>query len=350
MANTQANKRGSSQSLAHKQAEEEGEEERYLLEGEEVLDGSECCSTDLGAAQLGHDRSGCCMARARRIWVLLDRGVMMSRQCVNRALLDEESSTVHGQKTKGVTSSSRSHGAVSNIKEWSRLQLVTMTGLVACAVLVVPSTNAVDALKTCACLLKECRIRTLYTGFFTRLAVQQFVQDPSQPAILYNHDNEFLHYQDDWYIISFKVENKEDDYIFVYYRGRNDAWDRYGGVVLYTRSKVVPGTIALELERAAKNVGRDFSTFIRTDNTCGPEPPLVERIEKTVEEGEKTIIREVQEIEVEVEELEKEEVILFKMLADGLMEPKPKKKVNTTNEIDVIFQATKSSGKKHKPW
>ncbi|TVU13906.1 hypothetical protein EJB05_37339, partial [Eragrostis curvula] len=170
------------------------------------------------------------------------------------------------------------------------------------------------------------RIRTPDNGFFTRSAVQRFVQDPSQPAILYNHDNEYLHYQDDWYIISSKVENKEDDYIFVYYRGRNDAWDGYGGAVLYTRSKVVPETIIPEVERAAKSVGRDFSTFIRTDNTCGPEPPLAERIEKTVEQGEKTIIREVQEIEGEiegeVEELEKEESTLLQRLAEGFMEVK----------------------------
>lgn len=44
------------------------------------------------------------------------------------------------------------------------------------------------------------RIRTPDTGFFTRSAVQTFVQDPTFPGILYNHDNEFLHYQDDWYV------------------------------------------------------------------------------------------------------------------------------------------------------
>uniref|UniRef100_A0A0A9CZV7 VDE lipocalin domain-containing protein n=1 Tax=Arundo donax TaxID=35708 RepID=A0A0A9CZV7_ARUDO len=403
---------------------------------------------------------------------------MMSRQCSNRIFLTGGSNILHGPKSRG--RATRSQGAVrfngccvragfwrtkrlpvmvtpseiiavlqasdvfSTIRKWSKLQLVTMTGMMACAILVVPSADAVDALKTCTCLLKECRIelakcisnpscaaniaclqtcnnrpdetecqikcgdlfensvvdefnecavsrkkcvpkksdvgefpvpdpsalvknfnladfngkwyissglnptfdtfdcqlhefhvegnklvgnitwriRTPDTGFFTRSTVQRFVQDTSQPAILYNHDNEYLHYQDDWYIISSKVENKEDDYIFVYYRGRNDAWDGYGGAVVYTRSKTVPETIVPELERAAKSVGRDFSTFIRTDNTCGPEPPLVERIEKTVEEGEKTIVREVQEIEGEVKELEEEEVTLFQRLAEGLMELK----------------------------
>lgn len=43
------------------------------------------------------------------------------------------------------------------------------------------------------------RIGTPDGGFFNRTAVQKFVQDPSQPGILYNHDNEYLHYEDDWY-------------------------------------------------------------------------------------------------------------------------------------------------------
>ncbi|KAL3523398.1 hypothetical protein ACH5RR_016232 [Cinchona calisaya] len=165
------------------------------------------------------------------------------------------------------------------------------------------------------------RIGTPDSGFFTRSTLQRFVQDPKYPGILYNHDNEFLHYQDDWYILSSQIENKPDDYVFVYYRGSNDAWDGYGGSVVYTRSAVLPESIVPELQRAAQSVGRDFSKFIRTDNTCGPEPPLVERLEKTVEVGEKTIIKEVEEIEGEIEsEVEKvkdTEMTLFKRLAEG---------------------------------
>ncbi|CAD5178864.1 violaxanthin de-epoxidase, chloroplastic-like [Musa acuminata AAA Group] len=330
------------------------------------------------------------------------------------------------------------------VNKWNQLYVTTITGLLACTLLFVPSAEAVDSLKTCSCLLKECRvelakcianpscaanvaclqtcndrpdetecqikcgdlfensvvdefndcavsrkkcvprksnvgefpvpdpsvvvrtfnisdfsgkwyitsglnptfdtfdcqlhefhvesdrlvgnlswrIRTPDSGFFTRSAVQRFVQDPSQPGVLYNHDNEYLHYQDDWYIISSKVENKDDDYIFVYYRGRNDAWDGYGGAVVYTKSAVLPESIVPELEKAAKSIGHDFSKFIRTDNTCGPEPPLVERLEKTVEEGERTIIREVEQIEGEVEEIGKTEVTLLQRLADGFMEVK----------------------------
>jgi violaxanthin de-epoxidase len=42
------------------------------------------------------------------------------------------------------------------------------------------------------------RIQTPDGGFFTRKGEQSFVQDPEKPGILYNHDNEMLHYEDDW--------------------------------------------------------------------------------------------------------------------------------------------------------
>ncbi|CAB9514621.1 Violaxanthin de-epoxidase, chloroplastic [Seminavis robusta] len=69
---------------------------------------------------------------------------------------------------------------------------------------------------------------------FTRDALQQFVQDPKEPAHLINHDNEYLHYKDDWYIIDYEYADNKDGippFAFVYYRGSNDAWDGYGGVV-----------------------------------------------------------------------------------------------------------------------
>lgn len=96
--------------------------------------------------------------------------------------------------------------------------------------------------------------------------------------------------------------------------------------MIYTRSSVLPQSIVPELEKAAASVGRDFSKFIKTDNTCGPEPPLVERLEKKLEEGERTIIEEVKqiegEIEGEVQKAEQTELSLFQRLAEGFNEIK----------------------------
>ena len=32
------------------------------------------------------------------------------------------------------------------------------------------------------------------------------MQDAENPAIMYNHGNEYLHYQDDWYILGYKPD------------------------------------------------------------------------------------------------------------------------------------------------
>ncbi|KAG0591311.1 hypothetical protein KC19_1G165700 [Ceratodon purpureus] len=165
------------------------------------------------------------------------------------------------------------------------------------------------------------RIATPDGGFFTRGTVQNFVQDDKQPGILLNHGNEFLHYQDDWYIPASRIENKPDDYVFIYYRGKNDAWDGYGGAVVYTKSPKLPESIIPELQAAAKKVNLDFSKFTTTDNTCGPEPPLIARLEKTVERGEEFVEKEVEEgekfVEKEVEEGESFLVAVTKKLGQA---------------------------------
>jgi len=122
--------------------------------------------------------------------------------------------------------------------------------------------------------------------FFTRDAVQRFVQDKKQPALLMNHDNDYLHYQDDWYIVDYEYDDNADGvppFAFVYYRGSNDAWDGYGGAVVYTRAAAMPESIIPRLRVAAQKVGMDFDKdFALTDNSCPTEPS----------EGEKIIMRE----------------------------------------------------------
>ena len=121
--------------------------------------------------------------------------------------------------------------------------------------------------------------------FFTRDAVQEFHQDPANPAHLINHDNDYLHYQDDWYIVDYaEDDNKEGvpPFAFVYYRGENDAWIGYGGAVVYTRDAQLPEVLLPRLREAAKKVNFDFDKdFDLNDNSC-----------KTLEKGEEIILRE----------------------------------------------------------
>ena len=49
--------------------------------------------------------------------------------------------------------------------------------------------------------------------------------------MLYNGGNDYLHYEDTWYILA----SKPDEYVVVYYIGNNDAWRGYGGGTVYTR-------------------------------------------------------------------------------------------------------------------
>jgi len=121
--------------------------------------------------------------------------------------------------------------------------------------------------------------------FFTRDAVQEFVQDPKQPGHLINHDNEYLHYKDDWYIVDCEYDDNPSGippFAFVYYRGSNDAWDGYGGVVVYTRDAKLPESIIPRLRVAAKKVGFDYDKdFTATDNSC-----------KILNKGESVLLRE----------------------------------------------------------
>jgi violaxanthin de-epoxidase len=106
------------------------------------------------------------------------------------------------------------------------------------------------------------------------------------PAHLLNHDNEYLHYQDDWYIIDYEYDNNKDGvppFAFVYYRGRNDAWDGYGGAVVYTRAASLPPSLLPRLRAAASKVNFDFDKdFVVTDNTCPTD----------MSDGERLVLRE----------------------------------------------------------
>ena len=114
------------------------------------------------------------------------------------------------------------------------------------------------------------------TNFVTRYTVQTFDMDEKRQGILYNHDNEFLHYQDDWYILA----AKDQKYVVVYYRGNNDAWDGYGGAVVYTKAAAFPKEFVPEVSEAVAKVGLKWEDFELTDNSCKPSEGRLKEVEE----------------------------------------------------------------------
>ena len=105
--------------------------------------------------------------------------------------------------------------------------------------------------------------------FFTRDTVQRFVQQ-QEKGILFNGDNDYLHYQDTWYILDAETSG-DSQFVLVYYRGSNDAWDGYGGAVLYTRAPVASEAVKARAAEACKKANLDFEKFLIPDNTCPSE-------------------------------------------------------------------------------
>ena len=95
-----------------------------------------------------------------------------------------------------------------------------------------------------------------------------------------------MHYEDDWWILDYEYDNNDKGippFAFVYYRGNNDAWEGYGGVVVYTRASKLPEELLPRLREAAQKVGFDYDRdFTATDNTCPA----------TLSEGEALLLRE----------------------------------------------------------
>ena len=139
--------------------------------------------------------------------------------------------------------------------------------------------------------------------FYERSDIQTFHADENFPSVLHNNGNEYLHYQDDWYIPGYK----EGEYVFVYYRGTNDAWDGYGGAVVYSTKPELDQSYVPELTAIAKKVGVKFSDFVVTDNSCKAAEPLrltkvadldtlgddVRVVERGVGRGARLLFREV---------------------------------------------------------
>jgi len=170
--------------------------------------------------------------------------------------------------------------------------------------------------------------------FFDRSTVQRFVQDSATAGILRNNGNEYLHYEDDWYILDHADENdKEKGFILVYYRGRNDAWIGYGGAVLYTRSATVPEEIVPRVDEACRLAGikkLDWSKFLRTDNSCQQLNEDVTELRK------KFIVKQVTQAKLSVEE---SLTVARRYYSEAILEEERRAEENIKEQTSGFFNA-----------
>jgi violaxanthin de-epoxidase len=170
--------------------------------------------------------------------------------------------------------------------------------------------------------------------YLSRDAVQRFVQDDKWPAHLINHDNEYLHYKDDWYVLDYEPDDNAagvPPFALIYYRGSNDAWDGYGGAVVYTRDSKLPESLIPRLRESVKKVNFDWDKdFTVTDNTC-----------KTLEKGEALILREkfAGKVAIQTEQQLLQQAVMARNLATKSIS-------NEVNQVSkVVTEFEKSAAK-----
>ena len=130
---------------------------------------------------------------------------------------------------------------------------------------------------------------------------------------------------------------RDQQYVVVYYRGSNDAWDGYGGAVVYTRTPSLEQRWVPEIAEAVSRVGLRWEDFSLNDNSCRAAETKLEELEADLELVETRVAAGLQlaeqkveaelrkdvdaverEIEREVVGLEKEVVGLEKEFEKGL--------------------------------
>lgn len=92
------------------------------------------------------------------------------------------------------------------------------------------------------------------------------------PRLVLTLRPDMLKYQDDWIVL----QSSPESYIVLLYRGTNSAWEGYGGLNVYTRTRSIPLGWKHEIERdALSKVNLRFSDLTLVDNSCPPPPPAL---------------------------------------------------------------------------
>ena len=128
------------------------------------------------------------------------------------------------------------------------------------------------------------------------------------------------------------------EWVLIYYRGNNDAWDGYGGATVYSTNPVLDKKYFAEIDESLQKIGRRFSEFTLTDNTCKERETKLEEayqdlvfVENRVATGLVTAESNiVATLKRDVQEIERELVVAERAIQKQVM------KVEKEIEKDVV--------------
>jgi violaxanthin de-epoxidase len=86
------------------------------------------------------------------------------------------------------------------------------------------------------------------------------------PRLVLTLRPDLMNYKDDWVVLQSSPE-----YIVVLYRGTNSAWEGYGGLNVYTRTRTISDTLKRGIERGLRKVNLSLRDLTIVDNSCPKE-------------------------------------------------------------------------------
>jgi violaxanthin de-epoxidase len=86
------------------------------------------------------------------------------------------------------------------------------------------------------------------------------------PRLVLTLRPDLMNYKDDWVVLQSSPE-----YIVLLYHGTNSAWEGYGGLNVYTRTRTISDTLKRDVERGLSKVNLSLRDLTIVDNSCPKE-------------------------------------------------------------------------------
>jgi violaxanthin de-epoxidase len=90
--------------------------------------------------------------------------------------------------------------------------------------------------------------------------------ETKSPRLVLTLKPELMNYKDDWVVLQSSPE-----YIVLLYRGTNSAWEGYGGLNVYTRTRTISDSFKRDVDRGLSKVNLSLRDLTIVDNSCPKE-------------------------------------------------------------------------------